>query len=413
MGKVAASRTTCHCITRFFRPDSGIDIIKFQARGLQERELEAYANGRNLANHLKKRTLKGYQYLLERLPSSGIHRLGELTRENVQRHIRERREQDGICAATAKRIHAAVLSFASWLEQNNEIPLDQLLSLRTIRVKQPTLPPPRFLTREEYVRLLVAARSHRPMLGLAVSIAVHTGLRMNELRCLHHEEIIHDATEPYVRVARDNVREVKTKRPRTPPISMGFAAELRRQCVGQPRTGPIFPAGAGRVAARKSSSPYVGHHALEDWMAHAREAAGLGPDVTFITLRHTYASWLIQGGVSIAKVAGWCGHNVSVCWKHYAGLVPGGDKDVEKGFAPKTPPHPGVPRRGVFVIEDDPNDPVCHCGIEESKHNGYEGHPFVAMRDGRPTPYEVDKPASIPASSVGDGPQSGNPPRST
>ena len=38
---------------------------------------------------------------------------------------------------------------------------------------------------------------------------------------------------------------------------------------------------------------------------------------------------------------------------------------------------------------DDPTDPACHCGLEASRHDGYEGHPFVAMRDGRPTPYEA------------------------
>jgi integrase len=161
---------------------------------------------------------------------------------------------------------------------------------------------------------------------------------MNELRCLHHEEIFLDATEPYVRVVRDNNRELKTRTPRTPPISMGFAAELRRRCIGRPRTGPIFPAGGHAKEARHSSSLYVGHKALERWMDHAREAAGLGDDVTFITLRHTYASWLIQGGVSIAKVARWMGHSVTICWKHYAGLIPGGDRDVEKGFHQKTPP---------------------------------------------------------------------------
>lgn len=321
------------------------------------RRVDAWAN--DVREGLGKRTLQGYLYLLALLPASGIHTLRGLTRENLQRHIRERREKDEIGAATAKKIHVAALSFSNWLEQNGEIPLDQYLSLKTIKIKQPVLPPPRFLTREEYVRLIVAARASFPILSLAVQLAVHTGLRMNELRCLHHEDIFLDAAEPYVRVVRGptdaDTRRLKNRvRPRMPPpISMGFTAELRRLCIGQPRTGPIFPAGGHAREARHSSSPYVGHKALERWMSHAREAAGLGDDVTFITLRHTYASWLTQAGVSLAKVAKWMDHSIAICWKHYAALAPGGDRDVDKGFAQKTPPR-------VTLVSEIPTPPWGH-----------------------------------------------------
>lgn len=310
---------------------------------------------KDVRDGLGMRTLQGYLYLLALLQSSGIHTLRALTRENVQRHIRERREKDEIGPATAKKIHVAVLSFCSWLEQNNEIPLEQLQSLRTIKIKQPTLPPPRFLSRDEYIRLVVSARASYPILGLAVQLAVHTGLRMNELRCLHHEEIVIDAAEPYVRVVRDNNRELKTKTPRTPPIFMGFAADLRRMHVGRPKEGPVFPAGGHAVAqGRHSSSPYVGHKALERWMNHARNAAGLGDEVTFTTLRHTYASWLVQADVSIYKVSRWLGHkSVAMTEKHYAGLKPGGDREVDKGFIEKTPPR-------VKMNSEVPTPPFGH-----------------------------------------------------
>ncbi len=312
-----------------------LGTVSMNLEALLVDRLAAWA--RDVREGLRPRTLRGYLYLLALLPGSGIHQLKDLTRENLLRHIRERREKDGICSATAKKIHVATLSFASWLEQNEEIPLTQLHSLREIRIKQPPAPPPRFLTREEYVRLVVAARSHRRMLGLAVAIAVHTGLRMNELRCLHHEEIVLDTPEPFVRVTRDDGRELKTATPRTPPFFSGFAASLRDLGVGWPRRGPVFPA----QNLHQSRSAYLGHKALERWMAHARAAAGLQDEVNFVTLRHTYASWCIQSGISIAKVARWMGHSVAICWKHYAGLMPGGDREVDRAFlVPKTPPRP-------------------------------------------------------------------------
>lgn len=34
-------------------------------------------------------------------------------------------------------------------------------------------------------------------------------------------------------------------------------------------------------------------------------------------------------------------------------------------------------------LDEDSEDPTCHCGIELSKHNGYERHEFVDIREHR------------------------------
>jgi integrase len=54
----------------------------------------------------------------------------------------------------------------------------------------------------------------------------------------------------------------------------------------------------------------------------ARAKAGLGDDVTLHTLRHTYASWLAQDDVSMAKIAVLLGHSTVTTTQLYAHLAP-------------------------------------------------------------------------------------------
>ena len=51
--------------------------------------------------------------------------------------------------------------------------------------------------------------------------------------------------------------------------------------------------------------------------ATAREAAGLGPEVTPHTLRHTCTTWLMQRGVPVAEVAGFVGLSIEMVDRVY------------------------------------------------------------------------------------------------
>ena len=49
----------------------------------------------------------------------------------------------------------------------------------------------------------------------------------------------------------------------------------------------------------------------------ARDHAGLGPDVTPHTLRHTCATWLVQAGRPLWEVAGYLGMTVEMIERVY------------------------------------------------------------------------------------------------
>ena len=54
-----------------------------------------------------------------------------------------------------------------------------------------------------------------------------------------------------------------------------------------------------------------------------------GQRVTAHVMRHTFASLLVQAGVSVYKVARWLGDGVEVVEEHYGHLAPK-DSDIEK-----------------------------------------------------------------------------------
>ena len=46
--------------------------------------------------------------------------------------------------------------------------------------------------------------------------------------------------------------------------------------------------------------------------------------------RHTFASLLAQDGCPMWKVSRWLGNSLEICMRHYAGMMPDFDKDIER-----------------------------------------------------------------------------------
>ncbi len=148
-------------------------------------------------------------------------------------------------------------------------------------------PRDRHLTREEYLKLEACAAPHlRPIMRLAVL----TGMRQDEVLGLEWAR---------VDLARREVRlEVtKNKRTRTVPLSDDAVAILVAM-TGTQRTGYVF-------VNPKTGTRYVDvGHAFR----RARERAGI-EDFRFHDLRHTFASWAIQSGMSLYVLSKILGHS--------------------------------------------------------------------------------------------------------
>ena len=167
----------------------------------------------------------------------------------------------------------------------------------------------RWLTRQEAARLLRAARRH-PRLARFVLIGLYTGTRKEAILALKWTTSLHTG---YVDLQngllhRSGAKERATNK-RRPPCRI--PAKLLPHLI------------RWRDADMKHGWPDVCHHyglasrSIKTSWATARNAAGLGPDVTPHTLRHTATTWLMQRGVPVAEVAGFVGLSIEMVDRVY------------------------------------------------------------------------------------------------
>lgn len=167
-----------------------------------------------------------------------------------------------------------------WLTRNPFSQGRSLISAATENERQ------RILTREEEERLLVACEGPRKgSLRAMIILALDTGLRRGEILSLRWSDV-----DLFGRSITIRAFNCKTERERKVPMTGRVRAELMA-LPGKSADALVF----GISCSVKKS------------FSSAREAAGL-PDVRFHDLRHTAATRLARGGMSLPEVARILGH---------------------------------------------------------------------------------------------------------
>ena len=163
----------------------------------------------------------------------------------------------------------------------------------------------RFLTPSEAVVLVKRAADHLKALIIA---ALDTGGRLSELLKLTWQDV--DISRRTVRFHQTNTKSAKT---RDVPMTDRLAEVLEglrpvTNISGAPAL--VFTRDGKPLGSIKKA--YIG----------AKKRAGLGKDVTFHTLRHTYASWFVMNGGSIFTLQHHLGHSDVRLTMRYAHLAP-------------------------------------------------------------------------------------------
>lgn len=153
---------------------------------------------------------------------------------------------------------------------------------------------PKALTLEEAERLIratagPASRRDRLMILLLYGC----GLRTSELCGLDVADINQERRELVVRKAKGD-------RPRSIPIPEGLYTELLAYLLDHGKRGPLFRTQARR---QRISAKDVG-----EVVSAAAKRAGLRDGVTPRTLRHSFATHLMDRGVDLAIIASLMGH---------------------------------------------------------------------------------------------------------
>jgi len=114
---------------------------------------------------------------------------------------------------------------------------------------------------------------------------------------------------------------IKDRDARFIPLTNRFRKFLKTYLAGKDRDAfALRP----EVKHGKGTYRYDFHRPYNDYMETSEKKW-----VTAHVMRHTFASLLVQNGVSVFKVAKWLGDGVEVVERHYAHLAPA-DRDIEK-----------------------------------------------------------------------------------
>ena len=234
-----------------------------------------------------------------------------------------------LTAASAKRVLGVLVSSLSAAIDANLLDANP-----ATKIKLPPSPSGRevFLTHEEFDRLIEAVPHAAD--AAVLQFLAGTGMRWGELAGLHWHNF--DTSGGIVTV-RDvaSSGEIKpypkSKKPRYVPIFKSALVNLAKPTSIQPcttphregacRSGLVFHNAVGGALDDRNFSRRVLAPALK-----AAELEHIG--ATLHDLRHTYASWLVQKGVPLERIAELLGHSSIKTTEIYAHLAPTRHDDI-------------------------------------------------------------------------------------
>ncbi len=252
--------------------------------------------------HLKATSVRYYGKQIERhlLPTFGEWRLKDITKEEVQRFLGQKRKQGlsgssvhGIRTALGKVLQAAV--DWNYLEEN---------SARGIRLGDRTPVQERAYLLPDQLALLINSLSD-PCRTLAV-IAALTGLRIGELLALRwkHVDFTHDAIRVRETVYEGQFGSPKTKSSRR---DVPMSQPVRKALLAQ-RGVSAGTDGETLVFACRNGSPLNPKNLLRRVLQPTCRELGL-PVVGWHSFRHTHATLLGEVGESLRTAQAILGHS--------------------------------------------------------------------------------------------------------
>jgi site-specific recombinase XerD len=187
---------------------------------------------------------------------------------------------------------STVNGFAVGLRFYLRVTLGQPSILERVPVIREARKLPKVLTPEEVARLIAAAPGLK--YRAALSVAYGAGLRCSEVISLKITDI--DSAQMLIRI--ENGKGAKDRMAKLSPQLLELLREWWRQCRSQVW---LFPSRCGvmqHVSPRQFSRACVA----------AAEAAQLGKRVTLHTLRHSFATHLLEAGVDVRVIQVMLGH---------------------------------------------------------------------------------------------------------
>lgn len=276
--------------------------------------------------------------------------VGSIRRHDVREWAAAMRRR-GVGASTVQRaVHLLSASLAAAVD-SEVITANPAARLKLPKGAQAT---ERYLTHEEYETL--ADEMPTTLDQLIMRLLTNTGLRYGEMAGLHRRRL----GDGYLTVAEvwdesDGTIKAYPKGRRTrvvpvPPWLMELLeAQPARPCLANHADGKKCK---GSLVLTTEAGHVLRHSNWSDVWRDAVERADIG-DVRIHDLRHTYASWLIQSGVPLARVGQLMGHVSPATTMKYAHL---GEVQTDDIMAALPAPLVAAPDGAVDSAPDLPHE---------------------------------------------------------
>ena len=241
----------------------------------------------------------------------------------LNEYIEDLRGRKGYRDTTTARKVASIKSFFGFLSENNIITEDPTESIGSPRVGR-TLP--KFLPEEEVTSLLDTAyksgtnEGHRD--AVIMELLYATGLRVGELVSLNMQDV--DLSESYIRcMGKGSKERIVHLYPKALEELRRYLKHARVALIGHRRTEPsLFGNHRGERLTRQWVWTILKTYA---------QKAGIQQNITPHTLRHSFATHLLQNGASLRHVQELLGHSSISTTQVYTHLTNGYvEKEYEK-----------------------------------------------------------------------------------
>ena len=290
--------------------------------------IDAFCEHLALERGLSERTVSAYRRDLERLrgflESRGVARIGDATAHDLREHAYALKDQ-GLQASSIRRALSAIRTYYGYLLAEGRVVADPMERVESPRAWRRL---PGALSRAEVERLLDAPDPadalfwrDRAMLEFAYA----SGVRVSELIGLKSRDV--DIDEGLAVVFGKGAKE------RIVPVGRAarsalvtYLREVRPRLIRGRAEGTVFLNARGRPLSRMGVWKILRKHVRR---------AGITKRVTPHTLRHSFATHLLEGGADLAAVQEMLGHADIATTQIYTHVEREYLRDVHRRYHPR------------------------------------------------------------------------------